>query len=55
MTKWVAAFLLVAVVFGALSINFASATAQTVAVISFLLGVLTLIGTVFEKSASAKS
>ena len=51
--KWVATFVAISIIFGYLSITFASPAAQTIAVVSFFLGLLLFVSTLFEKTASA--
>jgi uncharacterized membrane protein YtjA (UPF0391 family) len=51
--KWVATFVAVSIVFGFLSIAFASPAAQSIAVVSFFLGLLLFVSALFEKTASA--
>lgn len=51
--KWVATFVAISIIFGYVSISFASPAAQTIAVVSFFFGLLLFMSTLFEKTASA--
>ena len=52
MFKWMAAFIVVAIVFGFLSVTLGSPAAQTIAIVSFIFGLLLMVSALFEKTAS---